>query len=301
MKSGMMPNFGGNIQIGLPRISEGLIQTRSLTTMLLVASLFILPWGVMSLVANMGPLFGNGAIIITSPNPYPSQGGASPGGLATQNPVGPGYLAIVFVGVLVVILMFGYKGKLLARLKQLTLLLGMALLASLLYILLTSVRLPALTFTVPSLPAIVTGSILEIAAMVLLGIFLIRRYAETLSVQPDSAQAAVKSVNEEDVSYLIGSGEYRRTVISAYKSFCKVLSAVGLTNPRHKTPREFATDVEGKFSTLKEETATITRLFESARYDKKEISEDDAKLTVSELEIVKSKISGINPNEGLSK
>lgn len=272
-----------------------------MTTVLLVAVLFILPWGVMSLVANMGPLFGNGATIIGSPNPYPAQGGVSPGGLATQNPVGPGYLAVVFVGVLVVILLFGYKGKLLARLKQLTLLLGTALLASVLYALLTSVRLPALTLAAPSLPTIVTGSILEVVAMVLLGIFLMRRNTENLSVQPNSVQAAVRSVNENDVSYLMRSGEYRGTVISVYKSFCKVLSAVGLTNPRHKTPREFATDVEGKFSTLKDETATITRLFEIARYDKKEISEDDAKLTVNELEIVKSKISGINSNEGLSK
>jgi len=252
------------------------------------------------MMANLSFLFGSNVPLVPITGSTVIQNSPNPGSGAVHQSAGPGFLAILFLGVLIFLVMFGYKGRITSRLKQLPILLGVTLLTSVLYALITAFRPPSFQLQPPSIPSLVLGSAVELLALLLLGVYILSRYRPILNAKLSLKKVEEKEINAEQVDSYLRAGEYRQIVIYAYRSFCRILSSRGVLPLKHKTPREFAQDVLGKFAVLREETFAITALFETARYDKREITEDQAKLSLDLLERVKTSLppmEGEKPNE----
>ncbi|MHB1907391.1 MAG: DUF4129 domain-containing protein [Nitrososphaerales archaeon] len=149
----------------------------------------------------------------------------------------------------------------------------------------SKVRLPGFlnfSISIPHLPTINIGDMLLVLALVLFVLAFLRN-VRTRKIKNDYDEAYVREeklfrektfeiLQEASARLRASTGGYRQTVLDCYHSISLLLEEKSSTDSTNLTPREFKELISKKLGLESKYLASVTDLFELARYSQHEIS-----------------------------
>jgi hypothetical protein len=88
-------------------------------------------------------------------------------------------------------------------------------------------------------------------------------------------QYSLQEIITEALSRLQTEADHRKTVLNCYKKMCELLMQKGIMKEASQTPREFAMIAKTYLRVPPENLYEFTKVFEKARYSRREINEKD--------------------------
>ncbi len=96
----------------------------------------------------------------------------------------------------------------------------------------------------------------------------------------------------EQAIYTVQLGDdVRSAILRAYKEMENMIHAIRASEKKHYTPREFEDFVLKNFEISEDPVKRLVSLFETARYSKHEMREEDRKNAISALEAIRHELS----------
>lgn len=291
---------------------------------LLVATLFVLPWLAVSIVANIGIVPTNPPAGQSQPSPPPQESGGILVGSSLI--AGPSYSELAVLGVVLSLLGGFMIWRAWSRRRQrkdywyverqkgspVISILMLALAAVVFYGMFALLKNASIGFngqgSAPSfpdfLPYLALGAIIAsstIGAALFLSLKGTRRGSSTKRPEGTIDEGGISDILSKTVRALRGGSDYRATILNCYRAICEILSRGEETDSSKLTAREFEALVTSRVRVDRQNLHEATLLFEKARYSIDPVYDQDAERAEACLQRLNDEVqhAGSKPTTGV--